>query len=45
MDVEEAGRKGGEKRAENLGKKRRIEIAQKAAKARWAKARKRKNEK
>ena len=33
----ELGRKGGQARAEKLSKKRRAEIAKKAAKARWAK--------
>ena len=31
----ELGRKGGQARAKNLSKKRRLEIARKAAKARW----------
>ncbi len=34
------GSKGGQKRAENLSPERRREIAQRAAQARWAKAKK-----
>ncbi len=35
---EDQGRKGGQKRARNLNPRRRTEIAQKAARARWNKS-------
>ncbi len=38
--AQELGRRGGRARAENLGAKRRMEIARKAAKARWGKPKK-----
>ena len=37
--AQELGRKGGKARSEKLSKKRRSEIAKKAAKARWGKKR------
>jgi hypothetical protein len=40
MDTKEAGRLGGKRRMQTLSKKRRVEIAKKAIKARWAKGRK-----
>jgi hypothetical protein len=45
MDVKEAGRRGGKRRAKTLTKKRRVEIATNAVKARWAKEHKRHGDK